>query len=81
MGVNALWEIIFKSFERRSLAGSFINSNGASTREQIQSNALVLGHAYCVLEAVEILPNGNEYDRLRTSSSEAGSPKSIKLLR
>lgn len=80
MDVNTLWEIIFKSFERRSLAGAFINTSGA-TREQVQSNDLVLGHAYCVLEAFEILPNGNQYDSLRRTASEPGSPKSIKLLR
>jgi hypothetical protein len=81
MNEELLWEFIHKSFLLKSLCGASIEVGKNRAVEHVESNGLVLGHAYCILEAIEILKeNGEKFDRLRSLSDDQ-QRNSLRLLK
>ncbi len=79
---NKLWNIIFKSFSLRSLCGSSIDVRENQRQEHVESNGLALGHAYSVLNAVELIYDGETYSRNREPLEELDpSVETVKLLK
>lgn len=73
---NLLWELIFRSYKLKSLASTSIETRGKSM-ESVEKTGLVLGHAYGILHAVEIIDGKGLRDAIIAPSND----KSIKLLR
>ena len=79
-----LWEAIFKAFELKSLIGSSVNhdmSKPLAVTNGITANGLVMGHAYSVLNAVELLSNGNQFDELVTEFRDTRSTNDVRLIK
>ena len=76
---NVLWEIIFKSFEMKSLLGASINVQGGNQEGRL-FNGLVMGHAYSILDAFELISNNGQFNELRKSYADNQESKDIKLL-
>ena len=74
---DKLWETMYKSFFMKSLMGCAISTKGKSM-EHVESNGLVLGHAYTILSIYEVMSNG----QLRNGPSQPGdSRRATRLIR
>lgn len=76
LNLAELWEMIFKALEMKSLVVSLITKLAPKMNSKL-SNGLTAGHAYTVIEAIEILPN----DVLRKNFKTKSHNDSIKLLK
>lgn len=73
-----LWDTMYKSYFMKSLMGCAISTKGKSM-EHVESNGLVLGHAYTILSLFEIMSNGQLRDGPGTSASGGRSTRLIRM--
>lgn len=73
---NQLWEVMYKSYMMKSLAGASIKVGQNNSIEHVEASGLVQGHAYCIMDVYEILSNGT----LREGLSPIND-RTIRLLR
>lgn len=79
---NKLWELMFKSYQIKSLMSCAANPKPTQKLEDQTSNGLVVGHAYSILALYEIYSKNGTNNALRGPNESAGDPnKTIKLLR
>lgn len=72
---EALWNLLFKSTCIKSIMGCSIDTPSGKKQEETTSNGLVVGHAYTIVKAIEIVG-----DKLR-DFKEPTQNDSIKLLK
>ena len=65
----------------KSLVGASINVRDGANIEGRLANGLVMGHAYSVLDAFELISENDQYSKQRTSYSDSQDNKNIKLLK
>lgn len=75
-----LWELMFKSHELKSLCSAAIDVNGKE-QEHVENNGLVLGHAYGILNIIELVFNNGSFSILRSNVDALVSSKTLKLVR
>ena len=76
-----MWNLLFNSFSMKSLMGASIEVVDGKMEDR-SHNELVTGHAYCILQIVEIFPDSNgKFSALRGDLSEKSRKDSLKLLR
>ena len=78
-----LWNLMFTAYFMKSLMATCVKTKEKPVIELVEKMGLVIGHAYCILEVVEIYLNEqtNLFDKLRTHSDESSRENSVKLLR
>ena len=75
-----LWDLMFKSHELKSLSSAAIDVN-EKEQEHVESNGLVLGHAYGILNIEEILYSNGSFSVLRSNFESSVQGRSLKLIR
>jgi hypothetical protein len=77
---KVLWELMFRCHGFKSLCSSSIKNTG-KVIEHVEGNGLVLGHAYGILNIVEIFSSNGSFSVLRPNVDSPIPDKSIKIIR
>jgi hypothetical protein len=80
---NNLWNLVYTASSMKSLLTTCIKTKDPNVMGHLEKLGLVIGHAYCIIEAVEIFFNNksNSFDKLREPTDKQGQFNSIKLLK
>jgi hypothetical protein len=80
---NNLWNLVYTASSMKSLLTTCIKTKDPNVIGHLENLGLVIGHAYCIIEAVEIFFNikSNSFDKLREPVDKQGQLNSIKLLK
>ena len=83
MDKNNLWNLVYTDSSMKSLLTTCIKTKDPNVIGHLENLGLVIGHAYCIIEAVEIFFNNksNSFDKLREHADKQGQLNSIKLLK
>ena len=81
ISTEKLWEIVYKSLELKSLIGSSIDPKVGEKQEAQFNFNLVVGHAYTIMGAFELIMQNGKYDNMRKNYKEVLTEKTIKLLK